>query len=64
MLLELEVSHMMEKHLLCLLVTWPKLNGVYLGASAKPGTAADTLPQTVPGGSSTPPKGQFDFFLF
>lgn len=41
MLLELEVSHVMEKHLLCLAVTWPKLNGIYVGASAKPGTAAD-----------------------
>ena len=41
MLLELEVSHMMEKNLLCLPGTWPKLNGIYLGASAKPDTTAD-----------------------
>lgn len=40
MLLGLEVSHVLEKHPLCLTTTWPKLNYTYPEAAAKPGTDA------------------------
>lgn len=59
MLLELEVSHVMEKHLLCLPVTWPKLNGIYLGNSAKPGTTADCT-ASLP----CPPQRKVQFLIF